>query len=263
MESIRSIQDQTFVDWEFVICDDASTDRTRAIVESCAKDDLRIRLISNSSNIGLACTLNRCAEVALGEYFARQDADDVSEPNRLSALVAALDKNPQFALVSSWMSCFDESGEWGLIRTKPFPTRTDLVGGPPFCHAPCMLRSTVFKALGGYGRQPWLRRGQDYDLWFRLYAAGYIGMNLQVPLYRMRNDQAAVRRRNLRTRWSGFLVEWHGYKLLGFGFSTRIKAIRSLLLWALPEKLYAYLYRRRLSANLVDWLKHRKATSRT
>lgn len=253
MESIRSIQAQTFADWEFIICDDASTDQTRAIVQDCSKTDPRIHLIFNPSNIGLARTLNRCAEVAHGEYFARQDADDISVPQRLSALVSALDEHPRQALVSSWMTCFDEGGEWGLIRTKAYPETLDLVGGPPFCHAPCMIRRAVFEELRGYGQQPWLRRGQDYDLWFRLYAAGHTGMNLQLPLYRMRNDHAALRRRNLRTRWSGFLVEWYGYKLLGFDLWIRLRAVRSLFLWVLPDRLYSYLYRRRLSANLADW----------
>lgn len=261
-ESIRSIQAQTYGDWEFVICDDASSDSTRAIVEDCARVDRRIRLITNEQNIGLARTLNRCADIARGEYFARQDADDISEPSRLAALVQALDENPRFALVSSWMSCFDEEGEWGLIRTKPFPGRDDLVGGPPFCHAPCMMRRTMFESLGGYGQQPWLRRGQDYDMWFRMYAAGFSGMNLQEPLYRMRNDHAAVKRRNFRTRWSGFLVEWYGYKLLGFGPLIRLKSFRSLFFWLLPDCLYSYLYRRRLRENLSEWLRQRTYTYR-
>ena len=244
-EAIESIKGQSYKNWEFIICDDGSRDGTAPLVQKYAKEDSRIKFISNQENLGLAASLNHCAQYARGEYLARMDGDDISEPQRFEKLVAALKQNPDAAVVSSWMSCFDESGTWGLIQTKPAPTRDDFSSGTPFCHAPCMMRHSVFKAIGGYGNESWVERVEDYNLWFRMYAAGYRGINLQEPLYRMRNDRAAMLRRNFRARRNGVIVRWKGVGLLGYPWWQRLWAVKPLLVWLLPSFIYLWIYRRR------------------
>ena len=90
-ESITSILGQSFHDFEFLIIDDASTDRTRELILSY--DDRRIRLVENNKKLGQTRTLNRGLQLARGELIARQDADDVSEPDRLVRQRAFLGKS--------------------------------------------------------------------------------------------------------------------------------------------------------------------------
>src|SRR3972149_9017394 len=82
-ESIDSILEQTFHDFEFIIINDASTDYTHKILMKCKEKDRRLKVLSNESNQGLATSLNKGLLVAKGKYIARQDADDISLPERL------------------------------------------------------------------------------------------------------------------------------------------------------------------------------------
>ena len=87
-ESIDSILAQTYPDWEFIICNDASTDGTQAILEEYAeKDPERFILLKNEENKRLAFSLNRCLEKATGFYVARMDGDDISLPERFEKQV--------------------------------------------------------------------------------------------------------------------------------------------------------------------------------
>src|SRR5205823_7138332 len=96
-ESLRSILAQTFADFEFVIYDDGSTDDTPKLLSEI--QDVRVKVMAGASNKGQAYGLNRCIEVSDAPYIARQDADDVSRPDRLAHLVRFLDSNPDVVLV--------------------------------------------------------------------------------------------------------------------------------------------------------------------
>lgn len=246
-EAVRSIQSQTCTDWELILCDDGSTDGTLMMAKVMAQEDGRIRVIENSRNCGLARTLDRCAAVAQGKYFARMDGDDLCSPERFTRLASALDSHPDVAVVSSWMSSFDEHGTWGMVRTEEHPEPRDFLRGSPICHAPCMMRRSAFEAVGGYGSEPWLIRAEDYYLWFKFYAAGYRALNIQEALYAMRDDRQARSRRTLRSRINECIVRWKGFGMLGFPLWLRLWAIRPLLVWMLPRLAYDRL-RRRLRA---------------
>ena len=99
-EAIASIRVQTFTDWEFIICDDASTDNTWEKLVEWSKIDSRIVPIRNEKNMKLAATLNKCLEHASGSYIARMDDDDYSYPWRLMAQNDFLDVNTYYAFVS-------------------------------------------------------------------------------------------------------------------------------------------------------------------
>jgi len=245
-ESLDSIARQTYTDWEMILCDDGSRDDTLQVARGWARRDHRTKVLANERNIGLARTLDRCIAEAGGELLARQDGDDTSEPERLAKLVAAMDAHPEIAVVSSWMSCFDERGVWGMVRTKPFPTANDFLSGSPLCHAPCMMRRAAVLAVGGYGAQSWVLQVEDLFLWFRLYSAGYKAMNLQEPLYRVRDDQNALGRRTLARRWNETRVRWKGFRMLGLPWPKRLLAVKPILVWALPTGVYRRLRGRRL-----------------
>src|SRR2546423_6687976 len=107
-EAIDSILGQTFTDFEFIIIDDASTDRSAEIINSY--NDPRIRFIQNEKNVGLIATLNRGLDLAYGEYLARMDQDDVSLPERLAKQVAFMETASDVAASGTWARDIDDKG---------------------------------------------------------------------------------------------------------------------------------------------------------
>ena len=105
-DAIKSILGQTFQDFEFIIINDGSTDGSLQIIQSYG--DSRIR-ITSQENLGLTKSLNKGIGIARGEYIARQDADDISEPSRLEKQVAVLEQNRRAVLVSSNIRYFSEA----------------------------------------------------------------------------------------------------------------------------------------------------------
>jgi len=167
-EAIESILTQTFADFEFIIIDDGSTDASRDIILSYG--DSRIRLVDNERNLGLTRSLNRGLQLARGEYVARQDADDVSMPERLARQVAFLDTNPHIVLLGTWAQEIDAEGRALVTREPPCECaaiRWMLLFDNPYIHTSVILRrATVLKEVGFYNEK--YAYAQDYDLWSRI-----------------------------------------------------------------------------------------------
>ena len=148
-EWLDSLLAQTYNDCNLVMCEDGSIDETYEVAEKYSSDyPDRIKLIKNERNMGLNHTLNRCLELADGEYIARQDGDDISLPSRFEKEAAALDAHPEIAVVSTAMSYFDENGTWGQSHPIEFPQNSDFIKGTPFCHAPAMVRREAYMKVG-------------------------------------------------------------------------------------------------------------------
>lgn len=130
-EAIDSILAQTFSNWQLILCDDGSADSTYAVAKSYQERfPDKIVLLQNERNMGLNHTLNRCLQKADGEYVARMDGDDVSLPTRLEKEATFLDEHPEYAIVSTPMIFFDESGDWGrsyAIESQPSTTLSSTV----------------------------------------------------------------------------------------------------------------------------------------
>lgn len=245
-EAIDSIIAQTYTNWELIMCDDGSKDNTYDVALSYKeKYPNKIILIKNEKNLGLNKTLNRCLEYATGEYIARMDGDDVSFENRLFKEISFLENNPEYAIVSSPMIYFDENGEWGESKAIENPTNLDFVTGTPFCHAPCMVRTEAYKEVNGYSTDDRTLRAEDYNLWFRLYAMGYKGHNLQTPLYKMRDDEDAYSRRSFKFAKNEAYVRYTGYKMLNLPKKYYIFALRPIIVGLLPKPIYMVLHHRR------------------
>lgn len=106
--ALRSILKQTFQDWELLIIDDGSTDRTREVARSVG--DARIRMIADGEHKGLVTRLNQAIELSHGRYFARMDGDDIAFPNRLRRQVEFLTENPNVDLVGCGVLVFGDNG---------------------------------------------------------------------------------------------------------------------------------------------------------
>lgn len=168
-EAIESILAQICRDFEFLIVDDGSTDKSVKILADAARRDVRIRIITNPGNIGLTRSLNKAFAEARGTLIARMDADDVALPERFERQVAFLQKNPEVGVVGTSYRFINERGE--TIGEKSILTDNEsiqraLIRFNPFLHSSVMIRKGLLDRIGGYDER--YKKAQDYDLWMRL-----------------------------------------------------------------------------------------------
>ena len=242
-EAIDSLLTQTYTDWELVMCDDGSTDDTAAVALSyCERYPEKIRLVSNKRNLGLNKTLNHCLRECRGEYIARMDGDDISLPERFEREVEFLATHPEYAIVSTQMVYFDENGDFMVGTGGGEPNLRGMAKGSPHCHAPCMVRREAYEAVGGYAERDDRLRVEDWDLWLRMYELGYRGYNLNLPLYKMRDDRNARLRRKFKYRINEAKVGASAVKRLGLPKGCYLYAIRPILVGLLPGPIYDYLH---------------------
>lgn len=235
-EAIDSILAQTFQDWEFIICDDCSTDGTYKILEEYKKKyPTKFILLANEKNSRLAASLNHCLQYASGEYIARMDGDDVSDPCRLEKLASFLDMHPEYQVVGSQMMMFDENGDIGVKYIQEFPDKYTMRKKTPFTHATIMMRKYAYDALDGYRVSTETRRCEDAELWFRFFKEGFNGCNLQEPLYKVREDRSAFQRRKLRYGIDLLKVCWKGFRMLNYPIYYYLYLVKPLVSSIMPS----------------------------
>jgi len=241
-EAVESIYAQTYANWELIVCDDASTDNTLTLLHQLASEGPagRVVIISNSENMRLAYSLNRCLDKASGDLVARMDGDDISEPDRLERQVNYLVEHPGVDMVGCAMRRFSASGLAEVIQPASYEPDRDFMrssGRAAFFHATIVARRSAYDRVGGYTVAWRTQRGQDADLWYRFFAAGLVGHNMADPLYLVREDTAARRRRTPRVRFAGFLTHIRGAHALGYPPSAYLRAAARLSKALVPYAL--------------------------
>jgi glycosyltransferase involved in cell wall biosynthesis len=193
-QAVRSILSQSFADFEFIIVDNRSTDKTCDIIESFR--DPRIKLLRNDINLGQTSALNVGIRNSRAPLIARMDADDVAIEHRFARQVSYLENHPEIAALGSWAFFIDERGRY--LRTFEAPCDPQIValfmaGSPELSygctlHPTLMVRRTAFDAAGLYDEEHGARPGypQDYELWSRMIRKGFRFANLGEPLLRYR-----------------------------------------------------------------------------
>ncbi len=191
VEAIESILNQTYKNFEFIIIDDGSRDKTTKIIKRYAKMDSRIEFKSRP-NKGLIRSLNEGLRMSKGSLVARQDADDVSKKLRLQKQVDFLNKNPSVALVGTNYVATDEKGNV-ITTTDVLTTPDDLklaeIFSNQFGHGTIMVRAEVLREVGFY--DTCYKHAEDYDLWSRM-SRSYLVANLKEPLYIWRSHPKNV-----------------------------------------------------------------------
>lgn len=232
---INSIIMQTYENWEFIICDDCSTDNTLEIIKEYQKIDSRISVIQNEKNLRLAASLNKCLEVAKGKYIARMDADDESLPERIEKQVEFLENNKEIDVVGCNRIIFDDDGEKGVRKSIEKPDRNVLIKNTPFAHPTIMMKKEVYDRLGGYVSNKATMRAEDLELWFRFFENNFKGYNMQETLYRYREAKADYSKRSLKAGIQTAKVYLQGYKRLEIPVIKRIYFLKPIIASLIPN----------------------------
>ncbi len=186
-EAIQSMLNQTYVDFELIILDDCSTDRSAEVVQTFS--DARIVYHRNEVNSGLANNLNTGLKLATGKYIARMDGDDISLPHRLQTQVDFLESHPDIDLCSCAMQMFGADNQLWIRDRDPEQVKITMMFYSAVLHASSVFRRDVFEKNNLYYKQETFP-AEDYDLWAR---AAFFCRMVNLPdvmyLYRMHRTQ--------------------------------------------------------------------------
>ncbi len=234
---LDSVLKQTYPNIEIICGDDCSTDGTLNVLKKYAKAHPSIQYFQNEKNSRAAFTRNECIQRAKGIYIAQIDDDDYMDPTRIEKQVKYLEERPDIGFAGSMMYYFDEDGVWKQYGAKEKPEKKDFLKTSMFANPSVTLRKSCLDKVGGYRVAKETIRGQDYDLFMRLYTEGFRGENIQEPLTYYYRGRAGYKKTNLKIRYYEFLVRWKNFKALGLMPLGAIYAMKPLALAIVPFRL--------------------------
>lgn len=197
-ESIESILNQTYRDFEYIIIlDYPDNDIHKSVIEEYALKDNRIHFYINEKNMGLTDSLNRGLSLCHGEYIARMDADDISLPDRLERQMKYLEKN-HYDLIGGITEMINENGSL-LYSIKSVPTDPKKINkalrySQCIAHPTWLGRKEVFEKNAGYRHMPLC---EDYDFTLRAVLNGFVVSNLNEAVLKYRMTSNSISRSNL------------------------------------------------------------------
>ena len=194
-KAIESILSQTYANFEFIIINDGSTDKSNDIIYSY--NDNRIKII-NQKNMGLVSALNYGVKIAKGEWIARMDSDDIACENRFAEQIKYIDKN--VAVIGTQAYLIDENDNaHGLTNLE---VMNDKIISNILHHIPSMIHPTVLinrsKLLEIEGYDEKIEHAEDNDLWLRISTIGKI-INIDKPLLLLRKHGNNISKTKLET----------------------------------------------------------------
>lgn len=217
-EAVDSILTQTLTDFELLVIDDNSTDKTRAILNSY--QDPRIKVIDGPCR-GIAAALNVGLDCAVGTYIARMDADDISMPRRLEKQVRFLDIHPEVGLCGTLAMMFTKNGDYQLFGNKQLEQMgvIDQLYDAVVCHPTVMFRRELFQRYDLRYNEDF-ETAEDQELWSRaLRYTKFYGIQEMLLRYRVHPRSASQAK-------------------AGEGEASLEKIRRELLDWLLPSGFY-------------------------
>jgi len=236
---LNSIVNQTYQHIEIIICDDCSTDNTWKILEKWKQNDVRICIMQNDENRKAAYTRNKCIEKAKGAYIVQLDDDDYSVIDRIEKQVNFLRNNPEYDFVSSGVYLFDENGIYGNIvnATGYAPVAKDFLWNSPFLNPTVTFRKEALIEVGGYRVAEETIRGQDYDLYMRMYERGHYGFILPECLTYYYRGKYSYSKCKYKYRINEVKIRYKNYKKMGLLPIGYLFMLKPLMLGLIPIKL--------------------------
>ncbi len=227
--SVKSILNQTFRNFEFLIYDDGSEKVVSSYIKDLKKLDSRIQILGREENMGLAHSLNECIKYAKGKYIARMDADDQALPERLQVQYEFMEKHQEYAWCGCNAKLYDNRGIWGERKMPEFPIEKDYLRFSPYIHPTVMIRKDILMENDGYCVSDDTLRCEDYELFMRLYQKGYQGYNIQKFLFVYKESEDSFKKRKFCYRVREMKVRYRNFSqmhiLFPFGILYVIRPV--------------------------------------
>lgn len=203
-ETIRSVQTQTYLNWEMIISDDCSTDNTREVIAPYLECDKRIKYICNERNSGAAITRNNALKVAQGRWIAFLDSDDLWLPEKLERQIAFMEQNGYAFSYTKYCEIDETSNELGIEISGPY--KISKLGMYAYCWPGCL---TVMYDVSKVGliQIADIKKNNDYAMWLKVICkANCYLLDECLAKYR-RGRSGSISSHNYST-----LIKWH-YRL--------------------------------------------------
>lgn len=236
-ESIQSILNQTFKNFEFIIVDDCGKNDLAKLVKEFNDD--RIVVLKNKKNMGLVASLNKAIDAAKSNYLVRMDTDDFAYPTRIESQYKFIKEHPEYAVVGMKCDYFDGKCIYGTSKNNGELSKKDIINQNIFIHPSVIMNKEIIKKIGCY---PNFQRCEDYALWINLYYHGYKGyvMNEVGIRYTIREEDYS--KRTLKTRKGIFkLINKDYQKLNPTKMETNKIKLKNFIAGIVPGKImYKY-----------------------
>ena len=244
--AIKSILNQSFQDFKFIIIDDASTDGSATILTKFALDDKRVQIITNNHHLGLTRSLNIGLKRTKAQYIARMDADDISLPKRLETQIQFLNKHPQIMLLGTAVYLINDQEK--QLSLKRFPSdyqtlRHQVLKHCPFIHPTWIIRRSILTKIGSYNQK--FPFAQDYEFVLKLLAK-HQAANLPQPLLKYRVDSThAISFNNLKQQeFLALKARFLAITKYGYPKTESWKLIKPLLSFLVPTFIKIPIYKK-------------------
>jgi len=243
-ESIESILNQGFQDFELIILDDFSSDWSYEICKKYSEKNKKIKLFRNEKNMWISFCRNKLIELSKANYIASQDSDDVSELNRLEICFNFLEKNPDFWVVS-WNNLIINE-DWKRIWERKYSDkiRKIILKKSPISQPSSMFKKDLFEKIWWYDKN--LDLAEDYDLWLRFYFNWFWIKNLDQNLIRYRLRKWQEKSENIKKTLKNtiFVQEKNIKKFwIKLNFSEKFNILLEKILLKIPEKIIFKLFK--------------------
>lgn len=246
LAAVDSILSQTFTDFIFIIIDDVSSDNSPEILQAAARQDQRVKLITNHHHLGLTKSLNKALRFARTKYLSRMDADDIALPTRFQKQRQFLETHPQIMLLGTAVYLIDDSGKQIGLKRHPSDhdhLRAQILKYCPFIHPTWMFHRSLLQEVGEYNdRFPF---SQDYELALRIVSR-FTTANLAEPLLKYRvNSAQAISIKNLKKQeWLALKARFLALANYGYPLTEAWKLIKPLLSFLVPLNIKKIVYRK-------------------
>lgn len=215
-ESMQSMLDQTYTDYEWIIMNDGSTDSTWDIVQSFS--DSRIIMVDSDDNKKIPYRRNQAIAMASGKYICIHDGDDISLPNRLEKQVKRLENKPKLFCCGGWAIAIDSIGESQEIMNYPGLRHEQVVNQllnkkmNPMIDPTTLFSRDVFLSLGGYSLEESIYTVPDMDLWSRAILDNRLFENIPEPLIKYRRNPGGMTQVHKTEMITAHMKVWTGFR---------------------------------------------------
>lgn len=207
-QAVKSVQNQSFLDWELIILDDDSNDATEVILGPIIAKDTRIKYYKNSPALGISKNRNKGLSLATGKYIAVLDSDDFwLDNNKLQKQYDFLEKNPDYVLIGSNIKIINEKGNFikeTKFATKDTDIRNKILKDNQIPHSSVLIKKESIDKIKGYDEK--LSCVEDLDLFLRLGRLGKFKNLPEITTAYTRHINSYSYKRKIVMAWNHLMI---------------------------------------------------------